>query len=151
MTEDVDDRKITALDSSCTLGSAAKSTKSMELPKTKRVQQRALAWNDNPAYIISGSKRFILEWLWLARLNYIWPINNKNASFFSKTIVQLGKSFRGRATICVLPDPLHLCMCKPMINTVKEGKKVGCDVMIGCSGMAGNSCLTCACARVVFK
>ena len=29
------------------------------------------------------------EWFWLARLNYVWPINNKNASFCNKKIDQL--------------------------------------------------------------
>ena len=38
------------------------------------------------------------EWLWSASLNYVWPINNKNASFFNKTIVQLRTSFQGGAT-----------------------------------------------------
>ena len=39
-------------------------------------------------------------------LNYVWPFNNKNASFFSKPAVQLGKNFRGGAVYLTVYNKL---------------------------------------------
>ena len=60
------------------------------------------------------------EWFWLARLNYIWPINNKDTSFFGNKIVQLGMSFREGPTW-----PLKLTFRKGVCKSVcKKRKKV---------------------------